>query len=81
VLVIRDSNFNNFLNIINGEEEIEEIKFKLKRKKDEPKRFYSYKIKINKNLEELKGELIEHKPHFKSVPFDSPFSITPEKYR
>jgi hypothetical protein len=48
VLVIRDTNFNNFLNTINGEEEIEEIKFKLKRKKGEPKRFHGYKIKLDK---------------------------------
>jgi hypothetical protein len=33
VLVIRDTNFNDFLNSIYGDEEIEEIKFKLKKKK------------------------------------------------
>jgi hypothetical protein len=33
VLVKRDDNFNDLLNFIDGEEEIEEIKFKLKRKK------------------------------------------------
>jgi hypothetical protein len=33
VLVIKDDNFNDFLDIIDDEEEIEEIKFKLKRKK------------------------------------------------
>jgi hypothetical protein len=32
VLAIKDDNFNDFLNTINGEEEIEEIKFKLKKK-------------------------------------------------
>jgi hypothetical protein len=32
VLVIRDTNFNDFLNKIDEEEEIEEIKFKLKKK-------------------------------------------------
>jgi hypothetical protein len=31
VLVIKDDNFNNFLKEIKGEEEIEEIKFKLKK--------------------------------------------------
>jgi hypothetical protein len=31
VLVIRNPDFNNFLDIINGVEEIEEIKFKLKK--------------------------------------------------
>jgi hypothetical protein len=48
LLVIRVDNFDNFLNKIDGEEEIEEIKFKLKKKNGEPKRFYAYKIKIDK---------------------------------
>jgi hypothetical protein len=32
VLIIKDDNFNNFLNIIEEEEEIEEIKYKFKKK-------------------------------------------------
>jgi hypothetical protein len=32
VLVIKDDNFNDFLDSIDGEKEIEEIKFKLKKK-------------------------------------------------
>jgi hypothetical protein len=32
ILVIKDDNFDNFLYTINGEEEIEKIKFKLKKK-------------------------------------------------
>jgi hypothetical protein len=34
VFIIRDINFDNFLKDIDGEEEIEEIKFKLKKKKE-----------------------------------------------
>jgi hypothetical protein len=35
VLIIKDDNFDNFLNTINGEEEeIEKIKFKLKKKQE-----------------------------------------------
>jgi hypothetical protein len=40
-----------------------------RKKKDEPKRYHSYKIKLDKKLKKLKGELIEHKPHFKSASF------------
>jgi hypothetical protein len=45
VLIIRDTNFDNSLKTINGEEEIEEIKFKLKRKKVKIKGFMVTKLK------------------------------------
>jgi hypothetical protein len=43
VLVIKDDNFNNFLDIIDDEEEIEEIKFKLKKKQMDLKGFTDIK--------------------------------------
>jgi hypothetical protein len=52
----------------------------LKRKKTKGvKRYHSYKIKIDKKTKKLKGELIKHKTSFKSVQFDSPFPVIPEK--
>jgi hypothetical protein len=78
VLVIREGNFNDFLNTIDGEEEIEEIKFKLKRKKTEGvKRYHSYIMKLDKKLNKLKGELIKHKPHFKTELFENLISNIP----
>jgi hypothetical protein len=48
VFVIRDTNFDKFLKHIDAvEEEIEEIKFKLK-SKDGVKKYHSYKIKLDK---------------------------------
>jgi hypothetical protein len=48
ILVIKDNNFDKFLQTIVEEEEIEEIKFKLKRKPGkEGKRYQTYSISIN----------------------------------
>jgi hypothetical protein len=78
VLIIRDTNFDNFLNKIEGEE-IEEIQFKLKKKTENGvKRYHSYTIKINKKTKELKGELIQYKPNFMITSFESAFSNIPK---
>jgi hypothetical protein len=78
VLVIKDDNFNDFLDIID-DEEIEKIKFKLKRKKTKGvKRYYSYKIKLDKKSKELKGQLIENKTSVEIIPFDTPYTIVPK---
>jgi hypothetical protein len=50
-----------------------------KKKTDGVKRYYSYKIKLDKNSKEFKGKLIEYKANFKSESFKKPFPITPEK--
>jgi hypothetical protein len=72
VLVIRDPEFNNFLDQIEGREEIEEIKFKLKRNVGKGlKRFQSYKIKLNKNSNNFIGQFIIHNTNYNNIKFSS----------
>jgi hypothetical protein len=80
VLIIKDDDFDKFLSTINGEEEeIEEIKFKLKEKTGKgTKKYYSYKIKLDKKTKKLEGQLIENKTSVEIIPFDSPYSIVPK---
>jgi hypothetical protein len=62
-------------------EEIEEIKLKLKREIGKwLKRCHSYKIKVNKHIKKLKGELIQHKANFTKTSYDfvSQFPIIPK---
>jgi hypothetical protein len=68
-LIIRYTNFDNFLKDIDGEEEIE------KKTGKNGKRYHTYKIKLDKKSKELKGELIKHKRNVATYDFDNPYVI------
>jgi hypothetical protein len=41
------------------------------------KRYHSYKIKINRNTQELKGELMKYKVYFSTIKFENPYPNIP----